>query len=152
MRTATLLATLLVTNRWAADAPTFDEVVARTQAYATDPEFMSWASETLKPFVERNFESSVSPCLSLLEGREVALRFVVEVRERDSLIHVQENPELRLSACISNYLRGLKWPVPPTSARYLPLTLNLRSPTLPADSVINELAPSNKSLERTRER
>lgn len=152
MRSATFLASLFVLNCWAADAPTYDEAVAETQVYATDPAFITWVSGTLKPFIESHFDTSVSPCLIHLEGRAIAVRFVVEVGSRIARVHMQQNAERRLSECLSDHLRGLNWPMPPSGARYLPLTLNLQSPSRTTDEVISDLTPFNTSLERTRDR
>jgi hypothetical protein len=155
-----LASLLLQVNTASATKPqmTYQEAATAAETQAQDPAVAGWAQEALAPLFDKEYKALLESCFKSVSETEPTSARIVVILGPDG-VAITSDPEGSelFTNCIANGLRSWNWPSPPKGAIYIPLTLNIRPPdpadaNKAADEIIRDLSPSNKSLERTRER
>ena len=135
----------------------YREAESAAAAQVSEASLVKWGQENLSPIFEENFRSLLETCMRVASDAEPnAVRLVVILNHETVSIAIDPEGSMGISECIARELKMWNWPTPP-SIVYLPLKLNTRPPDSKdvereADHILEGISPSNKSLERTRER
>jgi len=157
MRTVTALLAAMCVVACPASPPTYDQAVELTGAMAegVQSEVKGWMSSVFTPFADQHFEATVAACAESLREGSSATRFVIDMRAAPERVLIYDEASTAFSRCVKTELETLSWPQAPANLQYLPVAINADKPKdgpQNADDVIISITPSNKSLERTRER
>ena len=155
MRTWPTLLVMLFVAVCKASPPTYDEAVKLTENIAHNVQAKEWVESVLTPFSNQHMEAVLHPCVEKLSEGATAARFVVDVEAAPKSVVVYDDAPTPFSSCLKDRLQALEWPRAPKDVRYLPIHFNAHRPKdgpQNADHAIKSITPSNKSLERTRDR
>jgi hypothetical protein len=155
MRTWPNLFVILFASACVASPPTYDEAVKLSESIAHNQSAKEWVEGVFAPFSDQHMRALLPACVGTLNEGETAARFVVDVQAAPQRVVVHDGAPTSFSSCLKDKLQALEWPRAPKDIRYLPILINARRPKdgpHNADDVIRSITPSNKSLERTRER
>ena len=140
----------------ASQMPAFSEASDAAATLASEPRLKEWMEGEFAAFWKRNLESIVPPCVQAIpESTSVSARLVVDLHSAPAPLRIGDESPTPFSTCVSARMQSLAWPAAPGELRYLPITIDAHAPSLDpkaADDVISNITPSNKSLERTREK
>jgi hypothetical protein len=156
MRTVSLFVVMSIVTGCEASPPSYDQASTSVQRRSDFPAIKAWSTRTFGPFWDRHLKEVVVACSEAVnEGTSTTARFVVDARAAPKHVTIYESESTSFSYCVKQKMQALEWPQAPSEIRYLPIEINVDATTSEgqnADDVITSVTPSNKSLERTRER
>jgi len=131
---------------------------AAAAAQEQAPALVEWAKEAIAPLFERNFKALIETCAkSASETEPNSVRVVVILSGGSTSVSIDPEGSVQISECAAQELKKWNWPAPPKSVAYVPIELNTHPPDpaeaeQAAEQFMRDVAPSNTSLERTRDR
>jgi hypothetical protein len=135
--------------------PTYEQALAVSADGGNRVQVREWSEGVFGAFLSHNLEATARGCAPFLSEGVSTTRFVVDTHAPSKHIAIYDNAMTPFSKCVAGRLQALEWPRSPLKIRYLPLEINIETPKVGphnADSAIISITPSNKSLERTREK
>jgi hypothetical protein len=135
--------------------PKYEEALAKASGLSDDALVKEWGEKVGGLFAAKHFDASILKCAHFIpESTSLTAHLVVDANGSSPPTRIADEMPTPFSSCLKGELQTLAWPKAPASLRYLPIEIKGHysgaSADKPADDVIIDVAPANKSLERTR--
>ena len=155
MRRQLVISLVLLASGCANQMPKYDEALAKANGLTDDALVKEWGENVGGLFAGQHFEATILKCVHFIpESTSLTAHLVVDANGATPPTRISDEMPTPFSSCLKGELQTIAWPKAPASLRYLPIEIKGHnsdaSTDKPADDVIINIAPSNKSLERTR--